>query len=400
MSMDHVKVHYNSDKPAQLQAHAYAQGNEIHLGAGQERHLPHEAWHVVQQAQGRVRPTLQMKAGAVNDDPSLEKEADMMGAKAAQLMGPDDVGNLVAEELVAGVVTQRFVDSINPSSTPRALHHNRKSPVQAKALPQTSNRGGSGHGVCECAALVHQRSSSRSSEAIIQRYSQANGFKISHNSQYAVSANAANRLYVLHDPQGPNGGQAAPPTPVNLITAGAGTTLIGGFTYQHYTYPANHAFVNDCLEFAENVARETDQSSARAEFRARENRPNGQADRLFGNTDATNTAIANTPTFNQAAAAIPAVGEAYATVRTVQGQGTPYHAATVVAHDAPDNVTVEADAGNLGATAPVFDMYDTIPPNLRPAAGANSLTFHETYSGRYTTGQSAPATGTLYPRID
>jgi hypothetical protein len=71
MSMDHVKVRYNSDKPAQLQAHAFAQGNEIHLGAGQEKHLPHEAWHVVQQAQGRVRPTLQMKTGAIKDDPPI-----------------------------------------------------------------------------------------------------------------------------------------------------------------------------------------------------------------------------------------------------------------------------------------------------------------------------------------
>ena len=52
--MDDVKVHRNSDKPAQLNAHAYAQGNEIHLGSGQEKHLPHEAWHVVQQKQGRV----------------------------------------------------------------------------------------------------------------------------------------------------------------------------------------------------------------------------------------------------------------------------------------------------------------------------------------------------------
>ena len=53
-SMDDVKVHYNSSKPAQLQAHAYAQGTDIHLGPGQEKHLPHEAWHVVQQKQGRV----------------------------------------------------------------------------------------------------------------------------------------------------------------------------------------------------------------------------------------------------------------------------------------------------------------------------------------------------------
>lgn len=83
MSMDHVKVHYNSDKPAQLQAHAYAQGGEIHLAPGQEQHLPHEAWHVVQQAQGRVKPTMQMKAGVgVNDDAGLEAEADLMGARA------------------------------------------------------------------------------------------------------------------------------------------------------------------------------------------------------------------------------------------------------------------------------------------------------------------------------
>lgn len=85
-SMDGVKVHYNSDKPAQLQAHAYAQGADIHLAPGQERHLPHEAWHVVQQKQGRVKPTIQMKGGVpVNDDKRLEREADIMGAKALQM---------------------------------------------------------------------------------------------------------------------------------------------------------------------------------------------------------------------------------------------------------------------------------------------------------------------------
>ncbi|MBI3712165.1 MAG: DUF4157 domain-containing protein [Burkholderiales bacterium] len=85
MSMDHVKVHYNSPQPAQLNAHAYAQGSEIHVAPGQEQHVPHEAWHVVQQAQGRVRPTMQMKSGvAVNDDVGLETEADVMGAKAVE----------------------------------------------------------------------------------------------------------------------------------------------------------------------------------------------------------------------------------------------------------------------------------------------------------------------------
>ena len=82
-SLDDVKVHRNSDKPAQLQAHAYAQGTDIHLGPGQEKHLPHEAWHVVQQKQGRVKPTMQMKEKVnINDDSVLEKEADVMGEKA------------------------------------------------------------------------------------------------------------------------------------------------------------------------------------------------------------------------------------------------------------------------------------------------------------------------------
>ena len=83
-SMDDVKVHYNSPKPAQLKAHAYAQGTDIHVASGQEKHLPHEAWHVVQQKQGRVKPTMQMKGKVnVNDDSGLEKEADVMGAKAS-----------------------------------------------------------------------------------------------------------------------------------------------------------------------------------------------------------------------------------------------------------------------------------------------------------------------------
>lgn len=83
-SMDDVRVHYNSSKPAQMQAHAFAQGVEIHLAAGQEKHLPHEAWHVVQQKQGRVKPSVQVNGKNVNDDSSLEKEANIMGAKALQ----------------------------------------------------------------------------------------------------------------------------------------------------------------------------------------------------------------------------------------------------------------------------------------------------------------------------
>ncbi|MES2328703.1 MAG: DUF4157 domain-containing protein [Bacteroidota bacterium] len=84
-SMSDVTVNYNSSKPAQFKALAYAQGTNIDIAPGQERHLPHEAWHVVQQKQGRVTPTLQAKGIPVNDDSGLEHEADVMGAKAAQM---------------------------------------------------------------------------------------------------------------------------------------------------------------------------------------------------------------------------------------------------------------------------------------------------------------------------
>jgi len=82
--MSDVKVTYNSDKPAQLQAHAYAQGNNIQIAPGQEKHLPHEAWHVAQQKQGRVQPTAQFNGAPINNDNSLESEADKMGQKALQ----------------------------------------------------------------------------------------------------------------------------------------------------------------------------------------------------------------------------------------------------------------------------------------------------------------------------
>jgi len=85
-SLDGVKVVYNSARPAQLMAHAYAQGGEIHLAPGQQSHLPHEAWHLVQQAQGRVATTTQADGMPVNDDDALEREADVMGRKAAGFM--------------------------------------------------------------------------------------------------------------------------------------------------------------------------------------------------------------------------------------------------------------------------------------------------------------------------
>ena len=83
-SLDHVKVHYNSAKPAAVNAHAYAQGSDIHLASGQEQHLPHELGHIVQQMQGRVKPTVSVNGVQVNDDAALESEATQMGEAALQ----------------------------------------------------------------------------------------------------------------------------------------------------------------------------------------------------------------------------------------------------------------------------------------------------------------------------
>lgn len=76
LSFDDVRVHYNSEKPAQFHALAYTQGDQIYIGPGQERSLPHELGHVIQQKAGRVRPTRWIHGQPVNDHPELEREAD------------------------------------------------------------------------------------------------------------------------------------------------------------------------------------------------------------------------------------------------------------------------------------------------------------------------------------
>ena len=82
IDMSDIRIHRNSSKPAQLNALAYTQGCDVHVAPGQEMALAHELWHVVQQRQGRIKPTAQVNGILVNDDPGLEKEADVMGAKA------------------------------------------------------------------------------------------------------------------------------------------------------------------------------------------------------------------------------------------------------------------------------------------------------------------------------
>jgi len=87
-----VRIHEDGNAEA-AGAEAYAQGTDIHFARGRfDPHstgglelLGHEVAHVMQQAEGRVGETVQHKrVGAMNDDSSLEHEADVAGAHAAR----------------------------------------------------------------------------------------------------------------------------------------------------------------------------------------------------------------------------------------------------------------------------------------------------------------------------
>ncbi len=120
-----LRVHYNSAKPAQLNAHAYTQGRDIHVAPGQERHVPHEGWHAVQQMQGRVRPTMELQGTAINDDVGLEREADVMGTRALQLPARGSevsAGGRAATSGTKGMSTQRVkILNVGSGTNPKAM---------------------------------------------------------------------------------------------------------------------------------------------------------------------------------------------------------------------------------------------------------------------------------------
>lgn len=86
-----VNITQNSGEATNMGALAFTQGNNIHFAPGQykpttsegQELIGHELTHVIQQKEGRVKANTQAKGVAVNDDPALESEADLMGKKAA-----------------------------------------------------------------------------------------------------------------------------------------------------------------------------------------------------------------------------------------------------------------------------------------------------------------------------
>lgn len=120
-----VRVHQNSSQASAIGAQAFARGNDVHMAPGKfnpssqsgQELLGHELAHVVQQREGRVQPTIQAKGVPVNDDAGLEKEADILGAKAARASEPtaaptqkkSDPTTIGPMQLKSGNVAQREV---------------------------------------------------------------------------------------------------------------------------------------------------------------------------------------------------------------------------------------------------------------------------------------------------
>ena len=109
--LDAVRVCYHSQVPALFQARAIAFGTTIHLTSGAEDALAHEAWHIVQQAQGRVKATESLHGFSLNNEPALEAEADRMGTQALLLSTEENLprpGTLLPLPAMAAPVVQRM----------------------------------------------------------------------------------------------------------------------------------------------------------------------------------------------------------------------------------------------------------------------------------------------------
>jgi len=108
-SFDDVRIHYHSDKPARFGALAYTQGNQVYVGAGQERHLPHELGHIVQQKRGGVRANFNIGGQPVNNDAALERQADTYARQARSLPSENVASYPPARHEKESGVVQRII---------------------------------------------------------------------------------------------------------------------------------------------------------------------------------------------------------------------------------------------------------------------------------------------------
>lgn len=141
LSLDRVQVRYNSPEPARFDALAMARGTRIDVAPGQERQVPHELGHVVQQLQRRVRPTAFENGVPLNEDPRLEAEADRLGAGALRGQGLARPGAALPDPGVQPL-SAAPVQLARPKAPPKAKARLRQTiPAAAAApTPRTSPR--------------------------------------------------------------------------------------------------------------------------------------------------------------------------------------------------------------------------------------------------------------------
>lgn len=138
LSMDKVRVFWNSPKPAQIGELAYTEGTKeeinIYLGPGQKHCLPHEAWHAVQQMRGPVRATRQLGKMKINDDSDLENEATQMGTKALNY-SIEGMPMRPRDNQVSHLQTARF--EVSPENVVQMYQVKRKSRRDSFANPNS-----------------------------------------------------------------------------------------------------------------------------------------------------------------------------------------------------------------------------------------------------------------------
>lgn len=132
MDFSSVRVHEGARAPA-MGALAYTQGSQIHFAPGSYQPdsqsgrelLGHEMAHVVQQARGRVQATGAVNGVPLNDDPGLEREADVLGRHAVRGFG--SAGTLA---LPAGGSGETSTPSASSSPASQSM------PVQRVLIPR------------------------------------------------------------------------------------------------------------------------------------------------------------------------------------------------------------------------------------------------------------------------
>lgn len=176
LSFHDVRVHYNSPKPASFGALAYTQGSQIHLGRGQESCLRHELGHVMQQKQGRVRPTGKLGGQPVNTDPALEHEADVWPkthAETSRYIGVTQLQKLGdSSKLLVNRQRDTLKSEIQDWNTGMQAHHIIPSDVFHKCLaPLESSVNESWNGIMlPSTDVIYKTEERRASKPIHQGY--------------------------------------------------------------------------------------------------------------------------------------------------------------------------------------------------------------------------------------